>query len=711
MGKMKYNPEKTKLTTRQKNIIQLLTQFTTECPATISVLSEKLHCSSRTVLREMPVIESWLQEHKFSFFRKPGVGIVLNEDAQTKQKIFSMLEETEPIYVLSKEKRRKWILAELFYAKEPMKSYYFTTKYKISEGTLAHDLDFWQVWLQKYEVQIIRKSGVGIFLKGTESALRQAIANAIYAFMSEKEILDLLCGYKENTQKISVPSKYRDISLLDYDILQKVEQVLFEVEKVLQIQYIDSVYIGILIHISLAVKRLQNGEIIQIMPEKLYDLKQYPQYVIAKEIGSRIEKMFDLQLPEDEIGYIALHCIHANMGEENTEVSADYMQIQQCAKNMMQSMQKELETAYAIAFLYDAEMVADVSQQIFALLHRLKFHIPIQNAKLEAFSEQYENVCQATEKSCIHLKPVLKEMQISKEEICAMAMYFYTVLQKQQSRLQKIPVVVVCPTGFGTSKILAIHLQKEFPQLDIKEIVSVFRIDIEQLQRKNIQLVISTVQLDIDFLHIQVNPILLEKDKIALKEIISTLPLTSSTQKKKHTLLQKQDVLNITIWGQEVLAFLQNIKWYTKTSIAKKQELLEVASTLFTEVAEKQKMILSTLEKREKLASTYIPTFEMLLLHGKTNAVQHTCFGYIALEHSFFHKEGIIKGAIVMLIPEAHHQICMELVQHISGQFVENDSLFAAMQQKREQEFRKELEKSSIAFYQNMIKKRLEDVT
>lgn len=711
MEKIKYNAEQTKLTTRQKNIIQLLTQFTTECPATISVLSKKLHCSSRTVLREMPVIESWLNEHHFSFFRKPGVGIVLNENAQTKKKIFSMLEATEQIYVLSKEKRRKWILAELFYAKEPMKSYYFTTKYKISEGTLVHDLDFWQVWLQKYEVQIIRKSGVGIFLQGTESALRQAIANAIYEFMSEKEILDLLCGYKENTKKISIPMKYRDISLLDYDILQKVEQVLFEVEKILQIQYADDVYIGMLIHISLAVKRLQNGEMIQIMPEKLYTLKQYPEYMIARKIGSHIEKMFDLQLPEDEIGYIALHCIHTNMGDENTEISADYMQIQQCAKNMIISMQKQLKKIYAIPFLYNTEMISDFSQQIFALLHRLKFHIPIQNVKLEVFSEQYEHVYQATEKSCMYLQPVLKEMQISKEEIGSMAMYFYTALQKQQSQLQKIPVVIVCPTGFGTSKILSIHLQKEFPQLDIKEIVSVFRIDIEQFRQKNIQLVISTVELDIDFLHIQVNPILLEKDKLALKEIISTLPLACPVQKKKPIVLQKQDVLDITKWGQEVYALLQDFRWYTKTSIAKKQELLELAATLFTQMPEKQSMILSTLVKREEIASTYIPIFEMLLLHGKTDAVQHTCFGYIALEHPFFHKEGIIKGAIVMLIPKEHHQVCMELVQYISGQFVENDSLFTAMQQNKEQVFKKELEKSIIKFYQNMIKKRLEDMT
>ncbi len=711
MSKTKYNQKQTNLTTRQKAIIQMLTQFTTEYPATISLLSERLHCSSRTVLREMPIVENWLKEHKFSFFRKPGVGVILNEDADTKQQIFDVLEETEKNISFGKEERRKWILGELLYAKDPLKSYYFTKKYKISEGTFSHDLDFLSQWLQKYELEIVRKSGIGIFVEGTESAFRQAIANAVYEFMSEKEILDMLCGHKENKKDVSVPIKYRDMYLLDHTILQTVELVLSDVEKSLQIQYPDSAYIGLLVHISLAVKRLQNKEIIHMETERLHMLKQYPEYTVAQEIAKGIDKMFQLHLPEDEIGYIALHCIHTNIWYDETDVSVDNMQMRQCVKNMVMAMQKELMAEYPVVLLQNETIILDLCQYMTALLHRLTFHIPIQNAQLSVFRERYENIYQATIKSCTHLKPLTKGATISAEEIGYIAMYFCTALEKQQNQIQKIPVVVVCPTGFGTSKMLAVHLQKTFPELDIKEIVSIFRVDTAQLKKDGIRLVISTVHLDIDFLHIQVNPILLEQDKIALRKMLSTLPMASSIQKNKKTLLQKQDILQITQWGQEIVDFLDNIKWLTISSITKKEDLVAYGAKLFAKDLAEQTKIVSDLQKRETLASTYIGEFQMLLLHCRTQGVAHCCFGYIKLQNPFFHKEGMIQGAIVMLIPEKANQICVEIIQHISGELIENEALFQAIQQKGEKELQQETEKSLIQYYQKMILKRLECVT
>ncbi len=709
MRNMEYNP--TTLTTRQKTIIQMLTQFTTEYPATISLLSEKLHCSSRTVLREMPIIEKWLKEHEFSFFRKPGIGVILNEDAATKQQIFDMLEETEKNILFGKEERRKRILGELLYAKEPLKSYYFTKKYKISERTFSHDLDFLNQWLQKYQVEIVRKSGIGVFAQGTESAFRQAIANAVYEFMSEKEILYLLCGHQENKKDVSVPIKYRDIYLLDHAILQSVEMVLSDVEKVLQIQYLDSMYIGLLVHISLAVKRLQNGETIHMETERLLMLKQHPEYVIAQEIAKGIDTMFQLHLPEDEIGYIALHCVHTDIWYDETAISVDNMQMRQCVKNMVMAMQKELMAEYPVVLLQNENIILDLCQYITSLLHRLTFHIPIQNTQLSVFRKQYENIYQATVQCCNYLKPLTKGAEISPEEIGYIAMYFCTALEKQQNQIQKIPVVVVCPTGFGTSKMLAVHLQKTFPELDIKDIVSIFRINTEQLKKDGIRLVISTVHLDIDFLYIQVNPILSEQDKIALRNMLSTLPMASSIPKNKKTLLQKQDVLQITKWGQEIFDLIDNIKWNIISHITKKEDLIENAAKLFAKGLENQAMIISDLQKRETVASTYISEFQMLLLHCKTQGITHGCFGYIKLKTPFFHKEGMIQGAIVMLIPENDNQVCMEIMQYMSGELIENEALFEAIQQKGEMEFHQETEKSLLQYYQKMLLKRLECVT
>ena len=99
--------QKSGLTSRQKAIIQILTQFTAANPVTVAVISDKLKISSRTVLREMPTIEAWLAEHNFTFLRKPGVGLVLDESMETRSRVLELLNETDIVQAYSKEERRR----------------------------------------------------------------------------------------------------------------------------------------------------------------------------------------------------------------------------------------------------------------------------------------------------------------------------------------------------------------------------------------------------------------------------------------------------------------------------------------------------------------------------------------------------------------------------------------------------------------------------
>ena len=54
-----------KISSRQKEIILLLAQNTSNKPITISEVAKELNISTRTVLRDMTKIESWLDENHF----------------------------------------------------------------------------------------------------------------------------------------------------------------------------------------------------------------------------------------------------------------------------------------------------------------------------------------------------------------------------------------------------------------------------------------------------------------------------------------------------------------------------------------------------------------------------------------------------------------------------------------------------------------------
>ena len=142
------------LTSRQRGIIKMLAK-TAGSPIPVGAISEKLNVSSRTVLRELPAIEQWMNENDFTFIRKPGVGLSIEEDPESVRLLLELLDIRPLRQDYSQKERRRQILGELLFVREPVKSSVFLNRFQISEGTLAKDLDALEEWLSAYQVHIL----------------------------------------------------------------------------------------------------------------------------------------------------------------------------------------------------------------------------------------------------------------------------------------------------------------------------------------------------------------------------------------------------------------------------------------------------------------------------------------------------------------------------------------------------------------------------
>ena len=256
-----------KISSRQKEIILLLAQNTSNKPITISEVAKELNISTRTVLRDMTKIESWLDENDFKFIKKPGVGIYLDETLDSKQFIIELLQEEKIEKSYTKEERKKFILSNLLTSSEPIKSYYFYKTLKISEGTLNNDFIEIEEWLDNFSIKLIRKPGTGIYVEGSEKDMRSAQVRLIYNSFEEQELIDIVKNVGNNIQKhnvIEISSENRLLNLIDKSIIKKVENSLSETIKDINLKISDSAFIGLVVHISLAVQRLRNGETISM---------------------------------------------------------------------------------------------------------------------------------------------------------------------------------------------------------------------------------------------------------------------------------------------------------------------------------------------------------------------------------------------------------------------------------------------------------------
>ena len=173
--------------------------------------------------------------------------------AELKDKILNTAYKQELLegvrHMYSRDERKRWILGELFFATEPIKAFAFTSRFDISEGTLFSDLDALDEWLSEYDVSIIRKPGLGIYLEGEELYLRQAISNAVIAFCEMDRITERI-AFAEALNELSQSSSNPLLTFMTPEIVSFSRNEVRRCEERLNVRYMDSSELNLIIRMS-----------------------------------------------------------------------------------------------------------------------------------------------------------------------------------------------------------------------------------------------------------------------------------------------------------------------------------------------------------------------------------------------------------------------------------------------------------------------------
>lgn len=703
--------KKKKLMSRQKQIIQILTKSTNKNPITISTIAEILNVSSRTVLREMPKIEEWLDENGFNFIKKPGVGLIIDESLENQQLILELLEVENVQKEYSKEERKRIILSELLIAKEPLKLFYFTNQLKVSEGTLSNDLDGIEDWLKAFDIKLIRRQGVGIYLEGNEKNYRKVLSDILYRTLEEKELIKLLkkslnSPSSENSIEFSIEN--RMLNFIDKTIIKGIEKIVSELEEKFNFKLIDSDYIGLVVHISLSVQRIKNGEKISMDKSSLSELEILPEFAVATEITEKLEKVFTIEIPKDEIGYITMHLKGARLrlNKVENDIDLDNLDIKQISNYII----TEVENDFNIEIINKQKLSKDIYNHLVPAISRMSMKLNIRNPLLENIKEQYSEIYHSCENACEILKKITKIDKIPESEVAYIAMHIAAAIEENLKN-ENLSVVIACPTGVGTSKLLGVNIKKEFPNLDIKNSISVINIDTKKLKDDGIDFIISTVDLDVDYRYICLNPMFLQKDKIKLKEFIHRYSKQRITKKiiKKELKCDKDKIKNITNLGTEIISILEEVRVREINNVKTVNDLIGIASSVFAENVNHAKEIKKLLLEREEKSSTYLNGFNMMLLHCKDKKITSCKFGVIRLNEKLIEDGKEINFAIISLIPEKNTQTQINIMSHINGEIIERESLRNSIMKISEEELTSIIEKILGDLYRKELKSVMEE--
>ncbi|WP_058484943.1 BglG family transcription antiterminator [Defluviitalea phaphyphila] len=625
-----------KLTSRTKQILYILLEESDYI--TNQYIAEQIGVSSRTILREMNFIKKWLQKFQVSLDRKKGIGIrILANDTKREEIRKSLKGEKEDIF-FTPQLRYIRLKFELLQTYEPRKIYSFSKLFGVTEGTISNDLDNIETWFKKYGIELIRKQGIGVYIKGREISIRKAMVALIYENVKESDLLNFIEN-KTFTKPINLSSYQKDvkdylIELMEVEYIDRIKTLLNYLEERMRYQLSDNSFIEVMLYFLVTLKRIKQNMYLtlSIQPYIEHQLNG-PEYEIIKDLLSKDDVLKQLYIPSDEIKYLTMHIKGAKRREvsNNSPISIieDYHLIK-LAKKMIYIAQ--VETG---AYLEDNQkLLVGLVRHLGPAINRIKLNLDIVNPLLEDIKSSYPKLFQVT-KQCVKVIENEEKIIVPEDEIAYIATHIGAAMERETRAInKKFRVVIACINGIGASRLLASEIKKEFNNVNIIDTISTIDLDETFLKNLNIDLIITTVPINITSIPtVLVNNILTKEDKVKIKNFLDNyVPSTKGFKKQQISLKEKLNILNK--YSESILQILDNFFLIKDVKCSNMDELIKIVSEKIISDAIKKNQLIQAFKDREEKGATLLGQKGMILLHCRSQVIDELYFMVIRLKNT-----------------------------------------------------------------------------
>lgn len=680
------------VTSRQRMILNIL--LTEEQEITVNEIAEQIEVSTRTIHRELSDIEDLLSVYQLQLVKKAGIGIIIEGNIENKIIIKGLLHNQRIIEYSSKE-RKLLILCQLLESKEPVKLVSMAHDFKVTIATISNDLDELEAWIKTYDLTLIRRRGYGVELYGAESAIRKAMSTLISENLDEFDLLGML---RENIQ--DKPLKHvktvseRLLGLIEKEKLVIIENALRDLKNELPYPLADSSFIGLAIHLALAIERIDKGEKISFDEAYLKELESTPEFKISEKIVQRLRNIFQLDIPVAEIGYITMHLRGAKLRSSYDDYF-EFKNIELALK--VNKLIRFCEDKLAVNLNEDPTLIQGLLTHMEPAIFRIQKNMKIRNPLLEDIKNRYNQLFQIVKEA---VEAIFTDLFVPEEEIGYLVMHIGASLERKRvDYQQQYRALVVCASGIGSSKILASRIKKELPTIGYTQNISMF--DVEKVSKSDYDIIISTVHLSInsqDF--VLVSPLLTRDD---VKNITIYLANLGDQQENLKVMLpiKEDDLLaGLKIYQSYIDHTIQIIERFTCLTIDNHRMNTEEILGLICEKFEKDQIIGNKtvityqLLEREKLGGLGISNIRLALFHSRNKEILKP-----ALMLYFLNTPIVIKSMenklidvdkiLLLLAPENISKEGLEILSEISSLLVEEEiiAVLASKEQSRIRSF------------------------
>lgn len=341
----------------------------------------------------------------------------------------------------------------------------------VSRFTVSDDLKAAEQIVSRFNLSVERRPHRGIRIVGTEFDRRICMAS-----LTMRQ-LDLFSGALPEIQKmVDAIAECVNKSITDDD---------FHMSTI--------AYQNLIVHIAVAIIRLQKNPDVPITPEQLMAIKDSREYLAAQRIAKEIGGHFSITFPAEEVAYIAVH-LAGKQTLPTLEDEDSGLVIPSEVWDISGRMVERIWNVFHFDFRGDLELRTNLARHIAPLMVRLRFRMNLNNPMLPDIKQRFPLAYSMAQEAVVVIREHA-EGTVSDDEIGYIALAFALALDRQKgSAPNRKRILIVCASGAGSSRLLEHRYRNEFSSY-LESVATCDAKSIGQIDFSNIDCVFTTVPL------------------------------------------------------------------------------------------------------------------------------------------------------------------------------------------------------------------------
>ncbi|HBU80324.1 MAG TPA: PRD domain-containing protein [Paenibacillus sp.] len=665
------------ITRRQREIVEFLLEHPHEVTAGEIAVAVKV--STRTVHRELQMIEQWLEPLGMRLEKKSGTGVRIDPGSDDLAVLRQQLELNEYVE-FTPEERKLFMLCILLDESEPVKLLALAADLKVTVSTASNDLDDLEPRIHLAGLKLVRRRGYGVKINGSEWAHRMAISALALEFLDESDLF----GRQAEQGVSKVNSKL--LEMIGHEDVLTVENALWQPD----IEWLENIperqYMKLLIQLSVAVVRIRKGFGIgrgsQLDKKDVGNSLQGDKGKVPEYLASRLCGVLSAQLGMDFVGEEQAYFHRLLIEIEQSIHSSRLLPIDDLVLlDMVRSLTDRMQENTHYSFHEDRLLREGLIAHMEPVLERMDGRQLIRNPLLQQIRKDYESLFEDVKKAVREAWP---NTDVPDEEIGFLVMHFGASIERLRVLKREIRAVVVCTSGIGSSRMLSSRLSKEIPEIRIVDSVSWY--EAARIPKTEYDLVLSTVDLPMDkHQYYKVSPLLTAEESERLRHFIRTTTLqrehSPPPEAESRATGRFIDPVGLEATLIEIVQIIGKFQVFPldNQGIGFFKTAYAMCSVLHQSgVLNNPEEIARLLEEREEVGSQKIPGTSLALFHTRSDGIHSPSITLFQLTEPLLRTPEDPAGVshvLLMLGPRQLSKESLEVLSEISALLLQEEMI------------------------------------